>query len=92
MLPTYKAVLRDDRVEWIDLPPGRKGPLPVHVTILEESHEHPSVKRGRDMADALEALESLEALAALGGVSSIADPSAWQREVREERPLPGRNG
>ena len=31
----------------------------------------------------------LDKLAAMGGLSSIPDPSAWQREVREDRLLPG---
>ncbi|MCC6795994.1 MAG: hypothetical protein IT366_12825 [Candidatus Hydrogenedentes bacterium] len=37
-------------------------------------------------------MEALEALRALGGLSDvIPDPVAWQREMREDRPLPGRD-
>jgi hypothetical protein len=35
-------------------------------------------------------VEALERLAALGGIKSIPDPVAWQREIRKDRPLPGR--
>jgi ABC-type uncharacterized transport system YnjBCD ATPase subunit len=36
------------------------------------------------------AYAALEQLAGLGGISGIADPKAWQRGQRLERPLPGR--
>ena len=35
--------------------------------------------------------EALEQLAALNPFSDIADPVAWQREQRQDRPLPGRH-
>ena len=39
----------------------------------------------------LERKEALADLRALGGLRDvIPDPVAWQRELREERPLPGR--
>jgi hypothetical protein len=37
-----------------------------------------------------EALEALRSLARLGTFKEINDPSAWQREIRKDRPLPGR--
>ncbi len=83
MLRTYKAVLRGDRVEWIDTPPSPSDAVAVHVTLLEEAGE-PSPSRGKEMARAL------EALARAGGVTSIPDPASWQRRVREDPPLPGR--
>jgi len=36
------------------------------------------------------ALDALDELAARGGIKSIPDPLAWQREMRQERILPGR--
>jgi hypothetical protein len=36
------------------------------------------------------AIEWLRELSRSGGVRSISDPATWQREVRRERPLPGR--
>ncbi len=80
---TYPAVLRDNRLEW-----GADGPPPVpptgvrvHVTLLDQPV---STSNGPAMAAAL------EALAASGG-PSIADPAEWEREVRADRPLPGRD-
>ena len=82
MLLTYPAVLRDNRLEW-----GADGPPPVpptgvrvHVTLLDQ----PVPKsNGPAMAAALEAL-------AAGGGPSIPDPVEWERDVRTDRPLPGR--
>ncbi len=34
---------------------------------------------------------ALEALAREGGVKSVADPVAWQKQVREDKPLFGRD-
>ena len=36
-------------------------------------------------------LESLKELRKLGAFRDIADPVAWQREQRQDRPLPGRD-
>lgn len=82
MLPTYKAILRDNHVEWIDGPPDRSQPTPVQITLLEET---PSVAdRGKAMA------EALEKVAQAGAFSEIEDPVTWQRKIRKDRPLPGR--
>lgn len=35
--------------------------------------------------------EALRKLQALNPFSGIPDPAAWQREVRKDRPLPGRD-
>ena len=36
--------------------------------------------------------EALEKLAASDAFSEISDPVEWQREIRKDRPLPGRDG
>lgn len=82
MARIYKAILHGDRVEWIDLPPRRDEATPVYITVITETAEEAS--RGAAMAGAL------EALAREGGLASIPDPVAWQREVRQDRPLPER--
>lgn len=84
MLHTYKAVLRGDRIEWIDTPPPAAGPTPVHITLLEDARGGPIRDRGRAMA------EALEALAGTGAFADIDDPAAWQRELRRDRLLPRR--
>jgi hypothetical protein len=40
--------------------------------------------------DSKSPIDWLEQLAAIGGVSSIEDPSEWQRSIREDRKLPFR--
>jgi hypothetical protein len=80
----YKAILHKDHIEWLDGPPVPARPVPVYITLLEDTTTEPSVPRGQAMARAL------EALAQAGGLSVIADPVAWQRKMREDRALPGR--
>lgn len=83
MLPTYKATLRGNRLEWIGEAPEGDAAVPVHVTLLEQPV--PRQERGAQMADAL------RQLADAGGLSAIPDPVSWQREQRRERALPGRS-
>ncbi len=84
MLRTYKAILHGDYVEWLDKRPEQTQPVPVHITPLEDTPLEPLRERGRVMA------EALAALASRGTFAAIADPVAWQREVRHERTLPAR--
>ena len=86
MLPTYRAVLHGDRLEWDDDVPADvrdRQTLSVFVTILAQSNDDDATQ-GRRMADAL------ERLATAGGTPSIGDAADWQRDQREDRPLPGR--
>ena len=79
---TYPAVLRDDRLEWgaDGAPPVPPAGVRVHVTLLDPM---PTTPDGRALAAAL------DAIAATGG-PIIPDPAEWEREVRADRPLPGR--
>lgn len=81
---TYKAVLHGDRVEWIDAPPARDIATPVQISLLESAQEIPDPERGQRMA------EALEQLARSGAFAGIEDPVNWQREVRRDGGLPGR--
>jgi hypothetical protein len=85
MLETYPAVLRDNRVEWsgeapTDLPHGMG--VRVYITLLEKTSQAKPLHQGERMAAALERLAASRSLA------NIADPLAWQCEVRQDRPLP----
>lgn len=87
MLPTYRALLHGDHLEWEDDVPEQlrnEQPIVVFVTIVGESARSDE-QQGKRMADAL------ERLAAPGGVSSIDDASEWQRKQRDDRPLPARS-
>jgi hypothetical protein len=87
MLMTYQAVLKGDRLEWTEeapqLRPDQQS-VRVFVTIVPED-EAAVEARGRRMAEALEQLAELKTFA------EIKDPVAWQRELRRDRPLPGRD-
>ena len=87
MLMTYQAVLKGDRLEWVEaapsLPRSEEG-VPVYVTILRE------VPR-QDEAELVERKESLrlllEELSESDVFAEIDDPVAWQREIRRDRTL-----
>ena len=85
---TYRALLHGDRLEWLEEVPESQTdvPLQVHVTVLE--HELPSEEQTRGQAMAA----ILEKLAERHTLSTITDPVEWQRERRQDRILPGRQG
>ncbi len=87
---TYRAVVKGDRLEWLgEIPPeiARNREVSVDVTILRD--ERFSASRAANTGERMAA--ALEKLAASGAVASIEDPAAWQREIRRDRPLPGRD-
>ncbi len=82
---TYKAILRDNQIEWLECPPETSGAMQVYITFPEEKDSEFSSKRGELMA------EVLAELARRGTFADIPDPVAWQRELRAERALPDRD-
>lgn len=79
---TYPARLADDRLIWeSEAPPEATSAEGVRVLVEVIESEVSNEERGRRMK------EALEKLAAIGGFSEIADPVAWQREIRKDRPL-----
>ena len=89
MLTTYRAKLRDGKLAWTDEAPTivKSAETQVLVTVLPPKNGVlDKAECGRRMK------EALDALAAMGGIKSIPDPMTWQREMREDRPLPGHDG
>jgi hypothetical protein len=88
MMHTYKALLHGDRLEWLGEAPESQTdtPLHVHVTVLEQEPPAERQARGHAMATLLEKLAERRTF------SAITDPVRWQRELRQERVLPGREG
>jgi len=87
MLPTYKAIVRGNHIEWCsDMTEHITSDqaIAVHITILDEPIKTRIEGQGQRMAAALERLAEIHALA------DVRDPVAWQNEVRQDRPLPGR--
>ena len=89
MLATYKAILRGDRLEWSGEAPTtavQDTGVAVYVTILDEpANTLSDTTRGKRMAAALEQLADLK------GSTDLADPAAWERGIRQDRPLPDRD-
>lgn len=87
MLTTYRAVLRGHILEWLNDKPeqiARDKAVNVHVTILEEETPPLStIEQGQKMATVLEQLAQTQS-----SLSSL-DPLVWEREMRDERELPG---
>lgn len=88
MMHTYKALLRGNRLEWLEEAPEPRtdAPLSVHVTVLEQVPPSEAHARGHAMAALLEKLAERRTF------STITDPVRWQRELRQDRMLPGRDG
>ena len=84
MKRAYKAIIHSDRIEWLDVPPENKYPLEVSIVIGEE------IRPGEDDELSKPVSQYLQALADMGTFAEIEDPVAWQREIRKDRPLPGR--
>jgi hypothetical protein len=88
VLRTYRAILKGNRLEWSEdapAPADQQSAVAVHVTFLEEPEEtRGGVEQGQHMAAAL------EQLAAIHAVNEMEDPARWEREIRQDRPLPDR--
>ncbi len=80
MLKAYKGSLRGNVIEWDDdAPPTDSAEVIVMIT-KEKRKPNPKA-----------AIQALKKLAEMKAFASIEDPVAWQREIRKDRPLPGRD-
>jgi hypothetical protein len=84
MSRTYDAVLTGDRLVWKGSAPCNAESVDVKVEVLEADDVLTPDERRRLRE------EALRELAAMGAFREIDDPVAWQREIRKDRPLPGR--
>ena len=86
MLEKYRAKIHGDTIEWDGEVPEEikiNDSIWVYVTFVDESND-------RTEPNGKKAAEILKKIADRGGIKSIPDPVAWQREIRKDRPLPGR--
>lgn len=83
MQKTYKAILRGDRVEWLGPAPDTNGGANVEITVVHPEEDSLDERRRKIH-------EALEGLVASGAWKLYGDPVEWQREIRKDRPLPGR--
>lgn len=83
----YDAVLRGDTLEWIGARPvglPQDEAVEVEVVLKTVKSFDAEEERKRKIGEALDALVKLNPF------RDIDDPVAWQREIRADRPLPGR--
>ena len=86
-MSTITAVLEADADGTLHLPvPQNLRHGKVKVVATRESEPEITDRPTRDAA-----LAALRQLQARGTFKKITDPVAWQREIRKDRPLPGRN-
>lgn len=85
MLKAYPAQLIDGHLCWTGAvpPEAAAGSIDVDVVIRTKSELTNDERRQR-----LKVL--FEQIRQSGGITSIPDPAAWQREIRLDRLLPGR--
>ena len=79
------TLLRKDKVEWLEEIPVMDGPVPTYIVVLDNLDVHHP-----DNSGAI-AVAMLEILADKKAFDEIEDPAAWQREIRKDRTLPGRD-
>jgi hypothetical protein len=85
-MSTITAILEPDADGTLHLPlPLDLRYSKVHVTATLEAAVQKSERPTREAA-----LAALKRLRARGTFQEISDPVAWQREIRKDRPLSGR--
>ena len=86
MPQTFPALLTGDQLQWSPSRPAvlpKDQPIWVNVTVSDDSPTNSP--QGTRMSAAL------EQLARLAPFAEVNDPVGWQRELRSDRSLPGRD-
>ncbi|MEG4498160.1 hypothetical protein QUB05_13185 [Microcoleus sp. F10-C6] len=82
----FEAILKGNLLEWANEVP-RQGDRPVRVYVtLQEERSTLSAEFRRHRI-----VEILEKITANNVFAEISDPVEWQRDLRQDRPLPGRD-
>lgn len=86
MLKTFNAILQNNSIQWLDETPkiGLDTLIKVHVTLLEEITINKTQSNGQKMAEALRKIANNKTFSEI-------DPQQWQKEIRQDRPLPNRD-
>jgi hypothetical protein len=86
-MSTITAILEADADGTLHLPlPVELRTARLKVTAIIQDVREPGERPTRE-----DALAALRQLRELGTFKEITDPVAWQREIRKDRPLPGRD-
>ena len=78
--------MKGNLLEWAnEVPTQGDRPIRVYVTLQEERSTLSAEFRRQKI------VEILEKIAANNVFAEISDPVEWQRDLRQDRPLPGRD-
>lgn len=95
MTQTYRAILKNNQVIWLGDRPDLDGATEVSLTIVEPLPEpqqpEPQQPEEHQAEQQQRLLAILTQLAEANPFRAIKNPVAWQREQRQDRPLPFRN-
>jgi len=81
----FEAILKGNLLEWAnEVPTQGDRPVRVYVTLQEEPSSLSAEFRRQRI------VEIWEKIAANNVFAEISDPVEWQRDLRQDRPLPGR--
>jgi len=83
MLQTYEGTLCGNRIDWKDEVPPAELPRRVFVTILSETRQD-------NQLSSEQAIDFLKKVSRTNPFAAIHDPMQWQIDIRQDRPLPGR--
>ena len=78
---TFRAILQGSQITWVDPPPNLPDNAEVSITVTQPTPRTHS--QGEAMAAALEKLAQRNTFKGIDAV-------AWQREIRQDKPLHGR--
>ncbi|MEG3893171.1 MULTISPECIES: hypothetical protein [unclassified Microcoleus] len=82
----FEAILKGNLLEWVnEVPTQGDRPVRVYVTLQEDRSTLSAEFRRHRI------VEVLEKIAANNVFADISDPVEWQRDLRQDRPLPGRD-
>jgi len=82
----FEAILKGNLLEWVnEVPTQGDRPVRVYVTLQEERSTLSAECRRQRI------VEILEKIAANNVFADISDPVEWPRDLRQDRPLPGRD-
>lgn len=83
MSETYQAIITGNTIRWLVGPPKElEGGEEISVEITLKRSDKRSLERGTAMYNALKNLSKLD-----GVISSVENPTEWQREIRKDSAL-----
>ncbi|MCA2624785.1 hypothetical protein PN470_11850 [Microcystis sp. CS-574] len=86
MLKTFKAILKNNTLQWLNETPeiNSEYPVNVYITLLEENIIGENRSNGQKMANALKKIANNNTFTAV-------DTQQWQQQNRCDRSLPNRD-